>query len=85
MRLRFCSAKHPGEHVYVGSYSLTLQVLIDTQLCRMRTTMWRSLQTIRKAGVPSRLHEGRPVRLNFSFVLDNYRLPDILKNICAPH
>jgi hypothetical protein len=48
--------------------------------------MWRPLQAIGKARVPKRLHEGRPMRRNFSVGLHNYRSSDMLKtSICAPH
>ena len=36
--------------------------------------MWQSLQAIRKARVPKRLHEGRPMRLNFSLNLQQLQI-----------
>jgi hypothetical protein len=69
--------------VYVGSYYLILQnfssALIGVQLCRQRSPMRRSLQTSGKARVPRRLHEGRPMRLDLSLILHNYRFLDTVK------
>ena len=36
--------------------------------------MWQSLQTIGKARVPRQLHEGRPMRLNFSLILQQSQI-----------